>query len=79
MGLQEQSEDDIVIRNKGRLVPQVYTQFEGLDFGETYATIARLEAIRILSAYACAHDIKLYQMNVNSAFLSQYTDELVFF
>jgi hypothetical protein len=45
------------------------TQVEGLNFGETYAPIARLEAMRILLAYACAHNIKLYQMDVKSAFL----------
>jgi hypothetical protein len=43
---------------------------EGLDFVETYALVARLEAIRILVAYAYAHNIKLYQMNVKSAFLN---------
>ena len=47
----------IVVRNKARLVAQGYTQVEGLDFGETYASVARLEAIRILLAYACAHNI----------------------
>jgi hypothetical protein len=57
-----------VVRNKARLVAQGYTQVEGLDFGKIYASIARLEAIRILLAYACAHNIKLYQMDVKSAF-----------
>ena len=50
----KQDQDGIVIRNKARLVAQGYTQVEGLDFGETYALVARLEAIRILLAYACA-------------------------
>ena len=40
---------------------QGYTQVEGLDFGETYAPVARL-------AYACAHNIKLYQMDVRVHF-----------
>ena len=43
---------------------QDYTQVEGPDFGETYAPVARFETIRILLAYACAHNIKLYQMDV---------------
>jgi hypothetical protein len=51
---------------------------EGLDFGETYALIARLEAIRILLAYSCAHNIKLYQMDVKSAFLNCYINEEVY-
>jgi hypothetical protein len=59
-------------------VAQGYTQVEGLDFGETYAPITRLKAIRILLAYACAHNIKLYQMDVKSAFLNGYINELVY-
>jgi len=50
----KQNEDGIVVRNKTRLVAQGFTQFEGLDFGETFAPVARLEAIRILLAYACS-------------------------
>jgi hypothetical protein len=68
----KQDQDGIVVRNKARLVAQGYTQVEGLDFGETYASVARLEAIRILLAYAYAHNIKLYQMDVKSAFLNGY-------
>jgi hypothetical protein len=60
------------------LVAQGYTQVEGLDFGETYAPVARLEAIRILLAYASAHNIKLYQMDVKSAFLNSYINEKVY-
>ena len=60
------------------LVAQGYTQIEGLDFGETFAPVARLEAIRILLAYACAHNIKLYQMDVKSAFLNGKISELVY-
>jgi hypothetical protein len=61
----------IVVRNKARLVVQGYTRVEGLDFGETYTPVARLEAIRILLAYACAHNIKLYQMDVKKC-ISQW-------
>ena len=74
----KQDQDGIVVRNKARLVAQGYTQVEGLDFGETYAPVARLEAIRILLAYACAHNIKLYQMDVKSAFLNGYINEEVY-
>jgi hypothetical protein len=56
----KQDQDGIVVKNKARLVAQGYTQVEGLDFGETYTPVARLEAIRILLAFACAHNIKLY-------------------
>jgi hypothetical protein len=74
----KQDQDRIVVRSKTRLVAQGYTQVEGLDFGETYALVARLEAIRILLAYACAHNIKLYQMNVKSVFLNSYINEEVY-
>ena len=68
----KQDQDRIVVKNKARLVAQGYTQVEGLDFGKTYALVTRLEAIRILLAYACAHNIKLYQMDVKSVFLDGY-------
>jgi hypothetical protein len=48
----KQDEHDVVTRNKARLVTKGYSQVEGLDFGETYAPVARLESIRILLAYA---------------------------
>jgi hypothetical protein len=73
----KKSEDVIVVRNKAGLVAQGYTQVKGLDFREAYASIARLKAIRILLAYACAHDIKIYQMDFKSAFLNGYMNELV--
>jgi hypothetical protein len=59
-----------VIRNKARLVAQGYTQVEGLDFGETYAPVARLEAIWFLLAFVAHQNFKLYQMDVKSAFLN---------
>jgi hypothetical protein len=74
----KQDQDGIVVRNKARLVAQGYTRIEGFDFGETYAPVARLEAIRILLAYACARNIKLYQMDVKSAFINGYINEKVY-
>nr|GEX12485.1 copia protein [Tanacetum cinerariifolium] len=63
-------ENGVVSRNKARLVAQSYNQQEGIDYDETYAPVARLESIRILLAYACAIDFKLFQMDVKSAFLN---------
>jgi hypothetical protein len=74
----KQDQDGIVVRSKARLVAQGYTQVEGLDFRETYAPVVRLEAIRILLAYTCAHNIKLYQMDVKSVFLNGYINEEVY-
>jgi len=45
-------EEGKVVRNKARLVAQRYNQQEGIDYDETFAPVARLEAIRILLAYA---------------------------
>ena len=74
----KQDEDGQVVRNKARLVTQGYTQVEGLDFGETYAPVVRLEVIQILLAYANHHNILLYQMDVKSAFLNGEIEELVY-
>jgi hypothetical protein len=68
----------VVIRNKARLVAKGYSQVEGLDFGETFAPVARLESIRILLAYATHHDFKLYQMDIKSAFLNRTIKEEVY-
>ncbi|GJS82954.1 zf-CCHC domain-containing protein [Tanacetum coccineum] len=65
-------ENGIVSRNKARLVAQGYNQQEGIDYDVTYAPVARLESIRILLAYACALDFKLFQMDVKSAFLNGF-------
>ena len=74
----KQDEDGQVVRNKARLVAQGYTQVEGMDYGETYAPVARLESIRILLAYANHHDITLYQMDIKSAFLNGEIEEEVY-
>ncbi|GJS40979.1 retrovirus-related pol polyprotein from transposon TNT 1-94 [Tanacetum coccineum] len=71
-------ENGIISRNKARLVAQGYNQQEGIDYDETYAPVARLESIRILLAYACALDFKLFQMDVKSAFLNGFINEEVY-
>ncbi|GKD87905.1 retrovirus-related pol polyprotein from transposon TNT 1-94 [Tanacetum coccineum] len=68
-------ENGVVSRNKARLVAQGYNQQEGIDNDETYAPVARLESIRILLAYDCALDFKLFQMDVKSAFLNGFINE----
>ncbi|GJY50248.1 retrovirus-related pol polyprotein from transposon TNT 1-94, partial [Tanacetum coccineum] len=71
-------ENGVVSRNKARLVAQGYNQQESIDYDETYALVARLESIRILLAYACALDFKLFQMDVKSAFLNGFINEGVY-
>jgi hypothetical protein len=74
----KQDEHGIVVRNKARLVAQGFSQVEGIDFGETYAPVARLESIHILLAYATHHNFKLQQMDVKSAFLNGPLKEEVY-
>jgi hypothetical protein len=76
--LNKQDEHGVVTRNKARLMAKGYSQVEGLDFGETYAPVARLESIRMLLAYATYHGFKLYQMDVKSAFLNGPIKEEVY-
>jgi hypothetical protein len=66
------------MRNKARLVAQGFSQVEGLDFGETFAPVARPEPIRILLAFAASKGFKLYQIDVKSAFLNGVIQEEVF-
>ena len=67
-----------IVKNKARLVAQGYNQKEEIDYKETYAPVARLEAIRMLLAFACFKDFKLFQMDINSAFLNEFTNEEVY-
>jgi hypothetical protein len=61
-------------RNKARLVCKGYAQIEGINFEETFAPVARMEAICLLLAYACSKNVKVYQMDVKSAFLNGELD-----
>ena len=71
-------ENGIITRNKARLVAKGYSQEEGIDFDETFAPVARLEAIRIFLAYAAHANFKVYQMDVKSAFLNGELEEEVY-
>jgi hypothetical protein len=74
----KEGEKGEVVRNKSRFVPQGYSQKEGIDYEETFAPIARLQAIRILLAFSMAKRFKLYDMDVKSAFLNGVLEEEVF-
>ena len=71
-------ESTVIVRNKARLVAKSYNQEEGIDYKETYALVVRLEAIRVLLAFACIKGFKLYQMDVKSAFLNGFIQEEVY-
>ena len=68
-------ENDIIVRNKSRLVAQGYNKEEGIGFEEIFAPVVRLEAIRLLLAYSCSLNFQVYQMDVKSAFLNGYINE----
>ena len=74
----KQGENGLVVRNKARLVAQGYSQKEGIDYEETFAHVARLEAIQILHAFAASNSFKLFQMDVKSAFLNGFIEEEVY-
>ncbi|GJS18363.1 retrovirus-related pol polyprotein from transposon TNT 1-94 [Tanacetum coccineum] len=65
----KRDEENIVIRNKSRLVAKGYAQKEGIDFEESFAPVARLEAVRLFIAYAAHKSFTVYQMDVKTAFL----------
>ncbi|GJU07311.1 retrovirus-related pol polyprotein from transposon TNT 1-94 [Tanacetum coccineum] len=65
----KKDEHDITTKNKGRLVAQGYSQEEGIDYDETFAPVARMEAIRIFLAFATYMNFRFYQMDVKSDFL----------
>ncbi|GKD84547.1 retrovirus-related pol polyprotein from transposon TNT 1-94 [Tanacetum coccineum] len=63
-------ENGVVIKNKARLVAQGFRQEEKIDYDETFAHVARLEAIGIFLAYDAYMGFMVYQMDVKSAFLN---------
>nr|GEY22661.1 hypothetical protein [Tanacetum cinerariifolium] len=66
----KKDEDQTVIRNKARLVAKGYAQEEGIDFEESFAPVARLEAVWIFVAYAAHKSFPIYQMDVKTAFFN---------
>ncbi|GJU42078.1 integrase, catalytic region, zinc finger, CCHC-type containing protein, partial [Tanacetum coccineum] len=67
-----------VIQNKSRLIAKGYGQEEGINFKESFAPVARLEAIRIFMAYAAYKNFPIYQMDIKTAFLNGPLKEEVF-
>ncbi|GJY34550.1 retrovirus-related pol polyprotein from transposon TNT 1-94 [Tanacetum coccineum] len=67
-----------ILKNKARLVARGYRQEEGIDFEESFAPVARLEAIRIFLAFAAHMNMVVYQMDVITAFLNGNLQEEVY-
>nr|GFA12297.1 copia protein [Tanacetum cinerariifolium] len=71
-------EEGFMTKNKAILVAKGYRQEEGIDYDETFAPVARLEAIRIFLAYASYMGFTVYQMDVKSAFMNGKISEEVY-
>ncbi|GKC64548.1 retrovirus-related pol polyprotein from transposon TNT 1-94, partial [Tanacetum coccineum] len=72
------NEDQTVIRNKARLVAKGYAQEEVIDFEESFAPVACLEAVRIFVAYAAHKSFLIYQIDVKTVFLNGPLKEEVY-
>ncbi|GJU94362.1 retrovirus-related pol polyprotein from transposon TNT 1-94 [Tanacetum coccineum] len=70
--------ENIMVRNKTRLVAKGYKQEEGIDFEESFAHVARLEAVQMFIAYTAHKNITIFQMDVKTAFLNGPLKEEVY-
>nr|GEY36196.1 copia protein [Tanacetum cinerariifolium] len=66
----KKDESSLVIRNKARLVAVGYSQQEGIDYDDTFSSVARIEAIRLFLGYTAHKDFTVFQMDVKTAFLN---------
>nr|GEV36649.1 retrovirus-related Pol polyprotein from transposon TNT 1-94 [Tanacetum cinerariifolium] len=76
--MNKKDERGIMVRNKARFITQGHTQEEGINYGEVFTLVARIEAIRLFLAYASFMGFMVYQMNVKSAFLYGTIEEEVY-
>ncbi|GKA39755.1 retrovirus-related pol polyprotein from transposon TNT 1-94 [Tanacetum coccineum] len=67
-----------VLKNKARLVAHGFRKEEGIDFEESFASVTRIEAIRIFVAYAANKNMAIFQMDVKTAFLNGELKEEVY-
>nr|GFC35351.1 retrovirus-related Pol polyprotein from transposon TNT 1-94 [Tanacetum cinerariifolium] len=66
----KKDESSLVIQNKARLIAVGYPQQEGIDYDETFAPVAQIEAIRLFLAYDAHKDFTVFQMDVKTSFLN---------
>nr|GFC14435.1 retrovirus-related Pol polyprotein from transposon TNT 1-94 [Tanacetum cinerariifolium] len=74
----KKDESSLVIQNKARLVAVGYSQQKDIDYDETFALVARIEAIRLFLAYVAHKDFIVFQMDVKTAFLNGILKEEVY-
>jgi hypothetical protein len=70
--------DGKIFRLKVRFVAEGYSQIEGLDYSETFASVAKMTSIRMVFAIAAAYDLEIHQMDVKTAFLNADIDEEIY-
>ncbi|GKB73317.1 retrovirus-related pol polyprotein from transposon TNT 1-94 [Tanacetum coccineum] len=70
--------ENIVVQNKSHLMAKGYKQEEGIDFEESFAPVAHLEAVRMFIAFAAHMNITIFQMDVKTAFLNGPLKEEVY-
>ncbi|GJY41505.1 retrovirus-related pol polyprotein from transposon TNT 1-94 [Tanacetum coccineum] len=70
--------NNIMVRNKTRLMAKGYKKEEGIDFEESFAPVACLEAVRMFIAFAAHMNITIFQMDVKTAFLNGHLKEEVY-
>nr|GFB60074.1 Gag-Pol polyprotein [Tanacetum cinerariifolium] len=64
----KRDEENIVTRNKSRLVAKGYGLKEGIDFEESFAPVARLEVVQLFVAYVAHKSFSVYQMDIKTTF-----------
>ncbi|GKD35306.1 gag-pol polyprotein [Tanacetum coccineum] len=74
----KRNEENIVIRNKARPISKGYSQKEIIDFEESFASVARLEAVGLFVAYAAHKSFPVYQMDIKITFLNRPLKEEVY-
>nr|GEZ03470.1 hypothetical protein [Tanacetum cinerariifolium] len=74
----KKDESNLVIRNKARLVAVGYSQQKGIDYDETFAPVAQIEAIRLFLAFAAHKDFTVFQIDVKTSFLNGIIKEEVY-
>nr|GEU80540.1 retrovirus-related Pol polyprotein from transposon TNT 1-94 [Tanacetum cinerariifolium] len=70
--------ENTVIRNKSCIVAKGYKQEEGIDFEESFAQVARLEAVGMFVAHAAHKNFTIFQMDIKTAFLNGLLKEEVY-